>query len=184
MVKVDSFVLFEDGTKTPTSGLPNPRTISNLLHSIEPTPTDDSISMMVMQFGQFLDHDISLTPEVSLALGKRTCCDDPSPSPECFPIPIPLPDPVYTEHCKEFIRSAPHCSSPTVREQFNEITSYIDGSMIYGSDPVLQEQLRTGNDGLMKVDVASDGKDYLPRVDPCPAYGGSPLGKQFKAGDK
>ena len=175
----------KDGQSVPQSGLPNPRSISSMLHSIVLTPTDDSISMMVMQFGQFLDHDISLTPEVNIDIGKQTCCDSPLPSPECFPIPIPLPDPAYTEHCKEFIRSAPHCSSPIVREQFNEITAYIDGSQVYGSDPALQMQLRTGWDGLMEVDVASDGKDYLPRVDPCPAaYGSSPLGKQFKAGDK
>ena len=89
-----------DGLHTPQTGLPSARTLSNLLHQNNPTPTDESITMMLMQFGQFLDHDISLTPEVNLDLGKQTCCHSPSPSPECFPIPIPQPDPVYTEHCK------------------------------------------------------------------------------------
>ena len=139
-------------------------------------------SMMLMQFGQFLDHDISLTPEVSLDLGKENCCTDSSLSPECFPIEIPLPDPFFTEHCMEFVRSAPHCSSNATREQFNAITAYIDGSMIYG-DPALQTQLRQYTDGLMKVETKND-EDYLPRINPCPVYGGSPLGKQFLAGDR
>ena len=87
---------------------------------------------------------------------------------------------------QDFVRSAPHCSSRSKREQFNTITAYIDGSQIYGSDPETQTMLRTGYDGLMKVDVGSDGQDYLPRSDPCPggSYGAPPLGKQFKAGDK
>ena len=87
---------------------------------------------------------------------------------------------------QDFVRSAPHCSSRSKREQFNTITAYIDGSQIYGSDPETQTMLRTGYDGLMKVDVGSDGEDYLPRSDPCPggSYGAPPLGKQFKAGDK
>ena len=139
--------------------------------------------MMLMQFGQFLDHDISLTPEVSLDLGRQNCCNNPSLSPECLPIEIPLSDPWLTEHCMEFVRSAPHCSSPLIREQFNAITAFIDGSMIYG-DPSLQLQLRQYTDGLMKVETKED-EDYLPRVDPCPvAYGGSPFGKQFLAGDR
>ena len=48
--------------------------------------------MMLMQFGQFLDHDISLTPEINLDL-KETCCEDPSASSECYPIEIPSSDP-------------------------------------------------------------------------------------------
>ena len=51
---------------------------------------------MVMQFGQFLDHDITLTPE-SEAHG---CCTDDAITgvfaAECFPINFPCNDPTFS----------------------------------------------------------------------------------------
>ena len=140
-------------------------------------------TMMLMQFGQFLDHDISFTPEFNLDSGKLNCCNTAGLSPECFPIEIPLPDPAFTESCHEFVRSTPHCSSPSVRQQLNAITAYVDGSMIYGSDADTAANLRTNSFGLMKTD--NNGQSTLPRSDPCPAaYGASALGKQFLGGDR
>eukprot|EP00091_Calanus_sinicus_P007614 TRINITY_DN1874_c0_g1_i3.p1 TRINITY_DN1874_c0_g1~~TRINITY_DN1874_c0_g1_i3.p1 ORF type:complete len:387 (-),score=85.90 TRINITY_DN1874_c0_g1_i3:196-1356(-) len=136
-----------------------------------------------MQLGQFIDHDISFTPEVDLKL-KEDCCSDPSPT-NCFPMQISPFDPDFTETCKDFARSAPKCTLGTVREQFNAITAYLDGSQIYGSDETLQAHLRTMSGGLLKVST-KDGEDFLPVRKPCPAgYGGaSPLGTQFQAGDR
>lgn len=52
--------------------------------------------------------------------------------------------------CMEFIRSAPatriDCDLGW-REQINQVTSYIDGSMIYGSDVRKAESLRTFRGG-------------------------------------
>ena len=139
--------------------------------------------MMLMQFGQFLDHDISFTPEVNLDSGKFNCCNSPGLSPECFAIEIPQPDPAFPESCHEFVRSTPHCSSPDVRQQLNAITAYVDGSMIYGSDSVMANTLRELTKGLMKTDW--NGQSQLPRTSPCPAaYGSSPLAKQFLGGDR
>ena len=50
---------------TSSSFLPNPRHLSDLIHG----GTDgnfNNLTSMVMQLGQFLDHDITLTPEMNL----------------------------------------------------------------------------------------------------------------------
>ena len=123
--------MFLDGSSTPTSGLPSARTISNFLHRNTAPPTDPRFTLMLMQFGQFVDHDLSFTPEVNLDL-EAGCCEDPAASPECFPITVPQPDPDFSaaETCKDLVRSAPHCSSGTVRQQFNAITAHLDGSQV------------------------------------------------------
>ena len=45
------------------STLPSPRKISSVLHRVTEPPKDPVVTVMLMQFGQFLDHDIDLTPE-------------------------------------------------------------------------------------------------------------------------
>ena len=59
---------YADGVTTPRDSptLPNPREISNALHSTSgPGPlTTKAFTHMAMQFGQFLDHDITLTPQL------------------------------------------------------------------------------------------------------------------------
>ena len=127
-----------DGSSTPTSGLPSSRTISNFLHRNTAPPTDPRFTLMLMQFGQFVDHDLSFTPEVNLDL-EAGCCEDPAASPECFPITVPQPDPDFSaaETCKDLVRSAPHCSSGTVRQQFNAITAHLDGSQVYNEHKIM-----------------------------------------------
>ena len=57
--------VYEDNIEVPRGGrsassLQNARDVSSSLHSTKPI-----VSLMVMQFGQFLDHDITVTPEVN-----------------------------------------------------------------------------------------------------------------------
>ena len=58
---------------------------------------------MVMQFGQFLDHDISLTEEDKVE--KLECCTEEATNgvfePKCFPILIPDSDPTFSNLVKE-----------------------------------------------------------------------------------
>ena len=86
-------------------------------------PQDSNMSVMVMQFGQFLDHDITLTPEADMCrkCGNEpiVCCDyflnlknytkEQMPE-ECWPIPVPQTDQVFVgpnaPKCLEFKRSA------------------------------------------------------------------------------
>jgi len=46
-----------------SSTLPSPRKISSVVHRRDEPVGDSTVTVMLMQFGQFLDHDITLTPE-------------------------------------------------------------------------------------------------------------------------
>ena len=78
---------------------------------------------MVTQMGQFLDHDITLTPETEV----HDCCEHPDLDENCFPIPIPSVDPFYSARssgavtCLEFTRSTAFCEEDETldREQIN-----------------------------------------------------------------
>ena len=141
----------------PTTELPMAREVSNWLHEeIISQPKDFKNTMMLMQFGQFVDHDISLTPEFNLEPERgENCCKDRNMSPECFPMDIPPGDHHFNNKtCLDFVRSAPYnCIPPSVqREQFNSITAYLDGSQIYGSEESMQPLLRSFEGGKLKVD--------------------------------
>ena len=151
----------ECGTSNPTN-LPEPRLVSMVFHE-DANRRDVANSLMVMQFGQFLDHDVTLTPESEV---EGECCDpEAEPDPECLPIPVTLGDFFHQEHgltCLEFTRSTAFCAeSMENREQFNIITHYIDLSNIYGSEEDFACTLRTGEGGLLRSQDF-EGQVYLP----------------------
>ena len=57
------------------NNLPEPRKVSAAFHTSQEMP-DQVHSLMTMQFGQFLDHDITFTPEVEEA--EPLCCEEPT----------------------------------------------------------------------------------------------------------
>ncbi|KAI1288320.1 Peroxidasin [Halotydeus destructor] len=145
---------------------------------------------MFMQWGQFIDHDIGLTlvglsvnQFAGEALDCSKTCDHIEP---CFSIPLEKNDPRAqrrhlggrsnnTNGCIELIRSAAFCGTGLTsaatgqvvkREQVNRITSFIDASMVYGSDEVMARELRMkGRDtGLLATHV-QDGRHYMPLDD-------------------
>ena len=119
---------------------------------------------MVTQLGQFLDHDITLTPETEV----HDCCQDQEQT-DCFPLVLPLDDPFYSslstaQTCLEFERSVAYCEDPTQpREQMNGITAFVDASNVYGSDEETSNLLRSNVDG--KLLVHSDYVNLLPEID-------------------
>jgi len=146
--------VYEDSLSIPRGGrhpasLPNPRWISQKNHPDSDNP-DYRFTHMVMQFGQFLDHDITLTPKDE----ETDCCKTSDlQSGDCLVIPIPSADRFYswineTAHCLNFVRSQPVCRSKT-REQFSEISSYIDASNVYGSEIERSAILRTYRNGRL-----------------------------------
>ena len=60
---------YDDAESLPRGGLtsstlPSPRKVSTTVHQVIKTRKEQiKFSQMVMQFGQFLDHDLTLTPE-------------------------------------------------------------------------------------------------------------------------
>ena len=125
-------------------GRPNPRAVSNaVVAQPGPRPNPLGASDMLMQWGQFLDHDLDLTR-----------MDDTDP----LPIDIPAGDSHFSGQMP-FDRSVYDHSSgmSTPRQQVNAITAFVDGSQIYGSDQATSDSLRTFYDGKLKMSITDAG---------------------------
>jgi len=120
---------------------PNPRSISNTV--VDQTGnilSANSLSSMVFTWGQFLDHDISVTPAGS----------------ESVPISLPANEPTFVSPM-EFHRSLIHPGTGTTipRAQTNLITAWIDGSNVYGSEQTRADWLRTFRNGKLKTSAGA-----------------------------
>ncbi|NUN51621.1 MAG: hypothetical protein HUU06_02385, partial [Planctomycetaceae bacterium] len=170
---------YADEMYLPSGGSrPGAREISNAI-AAQSVMIDDSrlLSSFVFQWGQFIDHDLDLTTTASPA--------------ESLPIPIPAGDPIFDPfstgtQTMMFQRSTYDSATGTApgnpRQQVNAITSYIDGSMVYGSSESRALALREMSGGLMKT----SGDDLLPlnAMGLENATGGNPAtASYFVAGD-
>merc|ERR1712142_296349 len=143
-----------------TVELPLARALSNRLHQLKAGDKKPGVSNrtshMLMQFGQFVDHDIVLTPEPE----KRCCRMEVRNSGDCKNIRIKpgdsKTDKIYNnkearkkgepkQNCIPFSRSSVVCPSEENpgREQFNALTIFLDMSAIYGSEDDIAIPLRT-----------------------------------------
>ncbi len=156
--------------------VPSARTVSAQV--VRNVVKNEGFSHFVMQWGQFLDHDMGLSPEVEIE-GEE--CEEGRchRTRACQPIRVNRRDPDFGRRtdnkgrCIPFTRSLPGCSlrSPRrvscPREQINAITSFIDASMVYGSSRDLNMALREGRGGLLKVGPGRQGqKELLPFTTP------------------
>ena len=110
-----------------------------------------------MQWGQFLTHDLDHTPEQAPP-HVTDCCGEDKNHPACAPISIPQSDSLYSKHnktCINFLRSSLAPTSACMVDQQNQVTSYIDGSMVYGSNLETTMVLREMQGGRLRV---SSGK--------------------------
>ncbi|KFP29424.1 Myeloperoxidase, partial [Colius striatus] len=184
---------YEDGVSVPRgwtegkrfSGFPLPlvRQVSNEIVRFPPGQLrlDQQRSLMFMQWGQFLHHDLDFSPDTPARVtfsGTVDCETSCAKQPPCFPIKIPPKDPRIKESggCLPFTRSAAACSwGHAGRDQLNALTSFLDGSVVYGSELPLANKLRNHSSqlGLLAVNqiFSDEGKAYMPfasmQKDPC-----------------
>ncbi|XP_071089093.1 chorion peroxidase-like [Haliotis cracherodii] len=142
--------------------LPSPRAISVAVHPGVDSPSNDH-TVMVMQWGQFVDHDLTGTPLHAGDVHSK-CCDghtagemhsDVQAGGPCFPITMPVNEGHFQKNCMEFKRSAPAPGRNT-REQLNLLTSFVDASNVYGLSQDQINHLRNGP--FMKI----KGDNLLP----------------------
>jgi len=169
---------YADGVSDPAGAArPSARLISNTVCAQSGSVYNSrGLSDFTWQWGQFIDHDMDLTSAANPA----------QPLPIAVPAGDPYFDPGGTGAATiAFDRSAydPTTGSGGVpRQQVNELTSWLDASMVYGSDPTRAAWLRTGVGGGLKMTTHATGP-LLPYNDgSVPNAGGSGT-NLFVAGD-
>lgn len=159
--------------------LPNAREVTRKIITTSKITQDEKFSLALMQWGQFIDHDLDHTVmamslnRFSNGIACRDSCTNDQP---CFPIEIMANDTFRSQvpnMCMEFVRSSAVCGSGETsllmnkihqREQINQLTAYIDASMVYGSSDQDAFDIRetTANTGKLKVHVTSKYPKGLP----------------------
>lgn len=147
--RVSGYRYADDMAEPVSEGMPNPRTVSNALFAQEGLLNDPvGLSDYTWVFGQFMDHDVTLTEGVG----------------EPFNIPVPMGDPqfdplffgtVQIPLTRNLHQVGTGTSPGNPRMYENEITAFIDGSGVYGSDVATANWLRSFEDGKMKVSAGN-----------------------------
>ncbi|HEX4607771.1 MAG TPA: peroxidase family protein, partial [Urbifossiella sp.] len=140
---------YADGVSAPSlPNNPNPRTLSDELNN-QASTTDSSVDVSTVDgnslsdfgyaFGQFIDHDMDLTPTSATSL---------------LTIPADPNDPSGMG-AQTFERSVTDPKTGTGKsnpaQQVNAVTSYLDLSQVYGSSAAVADALRTHSGGLLKT---------------------------------
>lgn len=138
---------YDDGYGAPReTGMPNAREVSNqIIAQSGDMSSSSGLSNLLWIWGQFIDHDITLTLE-----GHG----------ESYNIAVPMGDPhfdpfytgtQYLTLTRSGYMDGTGTGEGNPRTQINVLTAYVDGSQVYGSDAVTEARLR-GAGGKMKVD--------------------------------
>uniref|UniRef100_A0A8C5CX67 Peroxidasin n=2 Tax=Gadus morhua TaxID=8049 RepID=A0A8C5CX67_GADMO len=160
--------------------LPLPRLVSTAMIGTETVTPDDRYTHMLMQWGQFLDHDMDATVSAlsqSRFSDGQLCTTVCTNDPPCFPIQFPANDQRQLRsgaRCMFFVRSSPVCGSGMTsllmnsvypREQINQLTAYVDASNVYGNSRHESDEIRdlASQRGLLRQGIIQrTGKPLLP----------------------
>ncbi|KRZ10277.1 Peroxidase mlt-7 [Trichinella zimbabwensis] len=175
--------VYEDGIAIRPGSRPSAREATRFLLSSPQLVTSGKWNMLLMQFGQFIVHDISKT---SLLPADRcgTCTDIPG---RCFPIKVETIDPrfgcVRPPCCLFFTRSSPLCGTgaQSKREQVNENTAFLDGSAIYSSSLPDSLRLKDSKTGMMRFTFFNN--HVMPPFNPHTCFGPNNCNANFDIGD-
>ncbi|CAG9787205.1 unnamed protein product [Diatraea saccharalis] len=157
--------------------LPNAREIS--LRFFQDRQLIDPIwTLVTMQWGQIITHDMSLTAGVAQTHKDLvTCCNDngqlapnAASNPTCAPILIPPNDPVHAPQrtqCMNFVRTtttlARGCSPPNVpAEPITTVTAFMDMSLVYGSTVAQATPIRAFQGGRL-LTLRRGGREWPPQ---------------------
>jgi hypothetical protein len=144
---------YADGVSAPSGATrPSARAISNAVaaQSANPGKNDRYLSAFVYAWGQFIDHDLDLTTTATPA--------------ESFNVAVPTGDAYFDPNSTgaqviPLTRSKWDAATGTgvgnPRQQVTDITSWIDGSQIYGSDPTTAASLRAFSGGLLRTSAGN-----------------------------
>jgi hypothetical protein len=143
---------YTDGVSSPAgTDRPSAREISNVISDQGSADiiNNRGLSAMAYAWGQFIDHDLDLTPTGTT---------------EPLQIDVPKGDPYFDPNSTgtqtiDTTRSVYDPSTGTgvgnPRQQINTITAWLDGSMIYGSDATTAASLRAGQGGKLKTSTGN-----------------------------
>ncbi|XP_011686362.1 PREDICTED: uncharacterized protein LOC105449063 isoform X2 [Wasmannia auropunctata] len=177
--------------------LPSARDITSLIHENKDVPLA-SITHMLMQWGQFVDHDLTATGQSRGFNGTiPQCCLQGGMGfqppefmhPECLPIAVNLRDSFYGPlgvRCLEFLRSGPAPKEGCEfgpREQLSQVTSYLDASMVYSSNAMHSDSLRIFRNGLLQYGRIQSRRSSLLKRESDLCKRGSLSTSCFRAGD-
>ncbi|XP_076235056.1 uncharacterized protein LOC143179627 [Calliopsis andreniformis] len=194
--------VYDDGVQTirrsvTRAPLPSARLVTSVIHEDRDIPLA-SVTHMLMQWGQFVDHDVTATgqsrgfngtiPQCCLNFG--TGFQPPEfMHPECLPIAVSAQDSFFGPlgvKCLEFLRSGPapreNCEFGP-REQLTQVTSYLDASTVYSSNAFQTDTLRLFRNGLLQYGKLQSQRPLLPKQNFDLCKRGSLSTSCFRAGD-
>lgn len=158
---------FGDGSSSFGGSDISARRISNIVFSEDSSSDDGSnkqgVTDIFVFFGQFIDHDIGLSPFGSFAIPNQPLF---STSFEEFfdevPIEVPEDDPDFPGGSELAFERAVFVRKDNAevlpRQIVNQLTSYLDLSMVYGSTQSRSIALRAMKDGLLLTSAGN----FLP----------------------
>ncbi|MBO57821.1 MAG: peroxidase [Euryarchaeota archaeon] len=171
--------------------VPNPREVSNAVcHESIEHPDSRNLSDYVWLWGQFATHEMDHTTTQD----GRTH-DQLQPDTAHIPVHendtwMGFPGGLYMRFFRSVIVNGSDNPDPLIqREHPNTITSWLDGSVVYGSDDARGDWLREYNGGRMKISDYPEG-DLLPQANyandpttPGMSFAGFNFTDSFVAGD-